>query len=165
MHHNTAAGHWLAATDTLVPCPSSPWNTFFCFLSTGFCFHFANESKMQMVGTSFPFASLQLLPNVNVSFGLLVVSLSSCHRKIVATAILAFLMQKYRTTVFIAILSIGFDRDRRDFTFGTMGTSNFLTRPTKNRSDLFSNSSMERILFFCRPRVGQIFYWNSPYRV
>ena len=58
MHHNTVSGHWLAATDTLVPCPSSPWNTFFCFLSTGFCFHFTNESKMQMVGTSFPFASL-----------------------------------------------------------------------------------------------------------
>ena len=56
MHHNTAAGHWLAATDTLVPCPSSPWNTFFCFfqlvsVST-------SQSKMQMVGTSFPFASL-----------------------------------------------------------------------------------------------------------
>ena len=53
MHHNTAAGHWLAATDTLVPCPSSPWNTFFCFPSTGFCFHFANESKMQMAGNQF----------------------------------------------------------------------------------------------------------------
>ena len=58
MHHNTVSGHWLAATDTLVPCPSSPWNTFFCFPSTGFCFHFENESKMQMAGTSFPFISL-----------------------------------------------------------------------------------------------------------
>jgi len=38
----------------------------------------------------------------------------------------------------------------------------FFIRPTKNRSDLSKNSTMDRILFFCRPRVGEIFYWNSP---
>ena len=40
-------------------------------------------------------------------------------------------MQKYRTTVFIAILSIGFDRDRRDFTFGTMGRRIFSQDPPR----------------------------------
>jgi len=57
---------------------------------------------------------------------------------------------------------MGIDRDRRDFTHGTMGRSSFSIRPTKNRSDLSKNSTMDRILFFCRPRVGEIFYWNSP---
>jgi len=44
---------------------------------------------------------------------------------------------------------MGIDRDRRDFTHGTMGRSSFSIRPTKNRSDLSKNSTMDRILFFC----------------
>ena len=43
-----ACSHWHTCSMSILP-----WNTFFYFPSTGFCFHFANESKMQMVGNQF----------------------------------------------------------------------------------------------------------------
>ena len=59
-----------------------------------------------------------------------------------------------KTMTSTTILKIRTDRDRRDFTYRTMGRSSFVIRPTKNRSGLSNDSTMDRILFFWSPRVS-----------